>query len=667
MRRRHQIVSSSSDEEEEAVESVPRPRQPPPQVDEEDDSTTATLNFQTVSLNSTAPPSAQVAADCAVGRVLQDMGLRLRAEWLQSCIGQLEASVPGFSAFDSSSKAKLCFKQFLYSDMNFSGAGGLPPNVHTLQSVDLKGPFVLQVDEIINISCPLRGRYQEAPAGIKRCLKLSMIDGIQRVFGMEYRPLKGLNAMAPAGIKVSICNVSVRHGLLLLVPEVFEILGGMVDELEGARQRLVVEANKPPRGKRTRNGDAPPLATRSTLAAWPQESATASECPDTSRSRDQTTQFQGQGALSGICTSNRHGAVTTPIRREEAETDCSFGEAMDVSVIPASTRVGNFASRSRMEVADIGVLPMEDLNASGTNTISRVRDAAGPTRRESTNTNLSAMDVEENHMLDVEIMSRVPSTTSIREDTSAYVCTESAAPTSLHDGPMDADGIHSFDARLGSESLAQSRTQDNVPIHITTVDSDSDALPPASIEQEIHMFDELDHPFVLSGDKESPFTYLASLSAKLAGTTDKTSCVKGKIKCFLTGVKGFQFKNRSTYELRVFVDDGSLISEILIDHSVVHKEVGYTPAEVTNALASSDQNQALNMKKTMNLFQRFLVNFEGTMVVEIREDSPVPIATEMNQGCPASDAWLLLRRLSSSPLPFQQSTDHNLSPIDLSP
>lgn len=62
-------------------------------------------------------------------------------------------------------------------------------------------PF--QVDEIVNISCTLKGRYQTAPANIKRCLKLSMTDGVQRVFGMEYRPIKDLEVLSPAGLKVS--------------------------------------------------------------------------------------------------------------------------------------------------------------------------------------------------------------------------------------------------------------------------------------------------------------------------------------------------------------------------------------------------------------------------------------------------------------------------------
>lgn len=61
---------------------------------------------------------------------------------------------------------------------------------------------ISQVDEIVNLSCPLKGRYQSAPAGLKRCLKLSMTDGVQRVFGMEYRPIKDLEVLAPAGMKV---------------------------------------------------------------------------------------------------------------------------------------------------------------------------------------------------------------------------------------------------------------------------------------------------------------------------------------------------------------------------------------------------------------------------------------------------------------------------------
>lgn len=67
--------------------------------------------------------------------------------------------------------------------------------------------LIFQVDEIVNLSCPLKGRYQSAPAGLKRCLKLSMTDGVQRVFGMEYRPIKDLEVLAAAGMKVVVIFV----------------------------------------------------------------------------------------------------------------------------------------------------------------------------------------------------------------------------------------------------------------------------------------------------------------------------------------------------------------------------------------------------------------------------------------------------------------------------
>lgn len=51
-------------------------------------------------------------------------------------------------------------------------------------------------------------------------------------------------------MQIVVSNVQVRHGLFMLVPEIVEVLGGMVEELEEARKRLVVEVNKPSRGKR---------------------------------------------------------------------------------------------------------------------------------------------------------------------------------------------------------------------------------------------------------------------------------------------------------------------------------------------------------------------------------------------------------------------------------
>ncbi|KAG5537231.1 hypothetical protein RHGRI_024619 [Rhododendron griersonianum] len=449
-------------------------------------------------------------SDFPISGFLARLGLRLRREWLDSCVRGLESSVQGFGSLDLAGKAKLCFEQFLCSDMNFSGAGILPENVHDMHLVDLPGPYVLQVDEIVNLSCPLKGRYQIAPAGLKRCLKLSMTDGVQRVFGMEYRPIKDLEVLAPAGMKVAICNVNLRRGLLMLVPEVFEVLGGVVEDLEAARQRLVQEVNKPPRGKRTRTGVVPPLATRATGAAWPSDSVSAP------------------------------GHTNTPIPQAAAP--------------PYAAEQGR---------------------ASGISTRERTTEGfAIPTRRGNAEPN--------------------PTFTSVPDD------------------------------------------------------------------NEIHMVHPVDHQDILTGDNDMPFTYLSCLWATLAEMMDKSLNVKGKIKCFMTGVKGFQFKHRATFELCVYVDDGSMISEILIDHKVVQSGIGHSPKEVTAALSSSDTKRVSDMKETLKQFQVFLAHFE------VSENSLTPVAIEMDQGCPTSYAWLLLRRLQSSNTAQPQQPSH-LNPINLSP
>jgi hypothetical protein len=64
-----------------------------------------------------------------------------------------------------------------------------------------------QVDEIINIRCPPKHRYQQAPPGPgieSRCLQLTLTDGVREVFGMEMEPIEALQPCAnPRGLKVA--------------------------------------------------------------------------------------------------------------------------------------------------------------------------------------------------------------------------------------------------------------------------------------------------------------------------------------------------------------------------------------------------------------------------------------------------------------------------------
>lgn len=102
---------------------------------------------ETPNYDNRTPPLASPLSSggCPISDYLRGLGLRLTREWLDACLGSLERSFPGFVNSDVVGKAKLCFEQFLLSDMNICGAGSLPENVDRLHLVNLPGPYVLQV------------------------------------------------------------------------------------------------------------------------------------------------------------------------------------------------------------------------------------------------------------------------------------------------------------------------------------------------------------------------------------------------------------------------------------------------------------------------------------------------------------------------------------------
>ncbi|KAJ1411862.1 Recq-mediated genome instability protein 1, C-terminal OB-fold domain [Sesbania bispinosa] len=614
---RRLVLDSDDDEQQDAVQQQPQSvtHQPPNPTDFPPDAVEISDDdFIDVpdDLSPPSPPPAPVpepqAPACPVSGFLCRLGLRLKRDWLAACLRELHGSVRGFEGFDVATKAKLCFEQFLFADMNHCGSGVLPPNVDSMHQVVLSGPYVLQVDEIINISCPLRGRYQAAPPGIKRCLKLSMTDGVQRVFGMEYRPIQALEVCAPAGLKVAISNVHVRRGLLVLVPETIEILGGLVEQLDAARKRLVDELNKPPRGKRTKNGVLPPLATRATLAAWP--SSGVDDLGQNGSTLHNTDSVQANNQGAGLSMSGTRNSLTTD--------DTLFMGAQNAASNSAPQAVSN------TEAMNIDMRRAEEMHI----------DTANVSRGTSVGNQSSHMH----------------SNVAVAQKDTVHVTRETSVATMC--SPV-AENVETDRDRIPVIT-------DNAPLRGSS--------SRVSNNDDILMVDASDHLLILSGDREVPFTYLASLSAKWAAMKEKAPRVQGKIKCFLTGVKGFQYKKRTTYELQAYVDDGSLISEILIDHDVVQEGIGYSPEEVTAALSSPDTKVVHNMKETMRKFQVFLANFEGVILVEFNRKSSLPLALDMNQGCPQSDAWSLLKRLKSlhpaQPLHIQ---DENKAVLHTSP
>ncbi|XP_009112086.1 recQ-mediated genome instability protein 1 [Brassica rapa] len=523
--------------------------------------------------------------DSPMAEALSRMGIKLKTEWWVTCLSGLEVSVPQFSRLEVAAKAKHCFEQFLFCDMNLCGGGVLPRNVASMVLEELPGPFVLQVDEIVNIGCALKGRYENANAGLKRCLKLSMTDGVQRVFGMEYRPVKDLQVLAPAGLKIVVSSVQVRHGLLMLVPETIQVLGGMVEELEEARKRLVIEVNKPPRGIRTRNRGVASLATRASLAAWSlNDNDTGNQVNSYTSGDASHVQANGQG--NSVNVTRTHISPRT------------------MSNPPASTNVEAAVSRVEHMQIDTAATHGERTFSGLHSTSSNIHMTASTPR-----TSCSGTRPFYNSGCENTLDQQTSNVTSFVEE-------------------MHIDN--------GSERDTTS------PVY----GSGSGAVADDEVS---NMVVDLETPSVMSTNPETPFTYLAEMSQNWAVMKDTMPFVQGRIKCFLTGVKRFQFKQQSTFELICYVDDGSLICEILLHNDVVQRRIGHSSMEVTAALSSSaPTKENAMMKEKLKGFQLFLADFEGMMVVEMNRTSQYPVAIEMNQGCSSTDARLLFERIKSS-------------------
>nr|CAB3486868.1 unnamed protein product [Digitaria exilis] len=566
------------------------------------------------------PPSALSGRLRPVDEFLRRLGLRLRPEWLESCA----AGIPGFDGLGGAEvQARRCFEQFVFADMNRCGAGVLPEGVGSMHAAVLDGPFVLQVDEIVNVSVPLKGRYHDAHAGPKRCLKLSMTDGIQHIYGMEYRPVKDLAVLAPAGLKIVIKNVHIRRGVLMIVPEVIEILGGVVDELEAARDRLVSEVNKPPRGKRKQGGL--PLSSRATLAAW-------------SCSRN-TTNGGEHGISMPRAANSSHlpGLGTTRPSGTNVMSGGEQGFSMPRSVSSTHpTGLGNAfqVGKTTGTVVEDHITPPVVVNTVQEQ-IQRVQeinmvDLSTYHTREDTGTSAhTANEYDRTHII---------------ERSTQTIVEECGGP------PVRSNNAHEQIQCVQETTMEEQASAFGVSQHGshiiagTAVNNYVEAAQSPNVE----VINQKEHLLILNGENDKPFTYICSMLTDWVRQQDTKAYIQGKIKGLITSVKCFQYKRRAKYELYVYIDDGSFISEAMVDHDIVKNVLGLSPEEVTAALAGEFEFASPSeVKESMKEFQRFLVKFEGMMLIQCNKDSSIPIIREFNEGCSSSDAWLLLRRLKT--------------------
>lgn len=99
--------------------------------------------------------------------------------------------------------------------------------------IELKGPVVLQIVSIGNITQPLRRRDENTQP---RLLAIQLSDGTTKVTGIEIEALSDINANTPPGGKILYLGGIIRFGKLLLTPNNFKYIGGVVDHLLEAYQ-----------------------------------------------------------------------------------------------------------------------------------------------------------------------------------------------------------------------------------------------------------------------------------------------------------------------------------------------------------------------------------------------------------------------------------------------
>lgn len=590
-------------------------------------------------------------------QLLQKRGIRVHSEWLASFVREMETAQPGFSTFGVEKQGEFAFSHLLVADFNEVGAGCLPNSFGSLHATELSGPFILQVDEISDIGAPLRERYQQRGPMPTRCLKLSMTDGVQRVIGIEYQPIAALHNLFPAGLKICVRHVFVRRGVFLLSCDSVEVVGGLVPRLEEARQRAVHEINKPARGSRHRRGQPGDrsLAERATAAAWV-------------RNTDETNPANPTAALNAR--GNSRGHSMEPMQPTAASIFQSFvaqdqpaHEPRATPVLDLDTNIGQSIHAARTETRS---------NFS----VQQTTSAVGPLLTE---TRISAAVQQEPAAVDLT-HTETRLNVSVQQATSSVhnleVKRRQTTLPWLQTPANDTVVCEGSPPKISTSTFGSSCTQQRVVEQTTTHDSLAQA-PGAGIQTPMNLDsddDDFDFESVPATSQrhqtpsfsEEPFTYLAFLKERLSAGPGYNAAV-GKIKCVLTGVKDFKFKDSEEFALIVHVDDGSLVTEALIHHEVVQKMVGFSPKEVNRALASSNPQDVREMKSNMKRFQAFLKKFEGLAYVQYKQILDLPVISHMEEGVKEGDLTALLARVGKDTSFRQHDSRIKSEFIDVSP
>ncbi|KAK8809152.1 hypothetical protein WA171_001277, partial [Blastocystis sp. BT1] len=136
---------------------------------------------------------------------LRSKGLNLKRSWVES---QLATS-------NRTNDVEFIFNTSLNTSLASISEGLIKQLQVPSQCYMIRNPIVLEIMGITNISNPKDSQFEDSS---NRVLKMKLTDGVTTCYAIEFVPIRSLSATLKPGTKLSVSNVRVENGLLLLNP-----------------------------------------------------------------------------------------------------------------------------------------------------------------------------------------------------------------------------------------------------------------------------------------------------------------------------------------------------------------------------------------------------------------------------------------------------------------
>eukprot|EP00899_Mesostigma_viride_P020498 jgi/Mesvir1/2844/Mv13931-RA.1 len=118
----------------------------------------------------------------------------------------------------------------LHNDLRKVGLPSLPKDINRVDT-KLRGPLILQVVDVRDVSVSSGASAGSGSSGRSRLLRIRLTDGHTTATAMEFKPLPNVTVDLVPGSKVSLGDVVVKMGVILLKPGSLTVVGGEVEEL----------------------------------------------------------------------------------------------------------------------------------------------------------------------------------------------------------------------------------------------------------------------------------------------------------------------------------------------------------------------------------------------------------------------------------------------------